>query len=394
MQFSQFTVDVRVAEYLRLETGKLVKIDENGEMEWQVDESLSCESHVTFHRVSLREKTIQYSGNPALLACTNNAFGTDCIIKSVHSILDFLDEHFSKLLDIEHTQLFNRSADSLKLHTVSRIDFNKNIMLASQEQVSTALDVLSITNRRGFDVSQITKNGITTTYWNKDGRHLEGKAYDKITQVNNVIMRKFNSTLELDKRRHRYPEIETTAANSIFNTLPYTHDELNALKGILRLEVKIGGKYIHKHCKIAYEGRHAEDKRKHLNADNYRYWFNYTPKILNNIFDEYFKPFIKETKIKTMSKLLTELKQITKNDQAEQAYSTFCKIKTEGYKSVCNRMKENQRATWYRHIKLLKQVGLNHQTIQSGVFYVNSNKVVRIDFSNHVKSFAQCKMAA
>lgn len=399
IQFSLFGISSELIEILKTQTGSVLSYDSDGTIDFTIDKSLEIDSGSTIHHISIRANSVQYSGNPALLKNANNAFGSNCIIESFNAVVDFINTECSKLtLDKQHKSLVYTDEKYRKLHRCTRIDFNKNVKLKSIAEVATALTYLTMTNRRGYDCSSVTKNNVTSVYWNKGGSHLEGKAYDKFSQVTHVIMKKFNT------KKQRAVDgsngIVKFDDEMLRKLPPYTSEELNLLNGVLRLELKIGRKYIDKFCAISYKNRHDKDFAENAdnsstifgkNVDKKRYWYDYTPSLLNELFNEYFKPILKTCKVQSMTQLLKELALNSSEKQANAAYGTWCRIKTDGYKATKLAMKDN---TFYRHKRLLLKSGLNSMSFQAGKFVNLKTNFVQIDLSNVVTSFDDLRKCA
>ena len=290
----------QIRELLDLNSERLVKISPDGDIAWESRpiERLRSDMNGLSYKYG---SSLMIMGSPASVVSPNNVFGTSCLMQGFNDMISFFDHHISTSLP----------RDPL-LWSCSRIDVTQNYDLGGQIAVNQFLDYASKVTTRGDNVER--KH--STVYWNKSSSLRAGKAYNK-----------YQHARKLTKKNQAY----------------YTREQLKKTEHLLRLELKLGRKWLFK------QNLH---------------WSQLTENHLQTQHTDFFKDIINDIEVPTMDTLLEKLIEVSPTEgQAKSALDYFYRIKSMGSKTA--RAMTTDR-THYRHVKNLKMAGLTTADITSG----------------------------
>lgn len=314
-------------EKLRQQIDVVVRFAPNGEVKninttWE-----SLRSDTTGCTIAYSPTQFIMCGSPASLFQTNNVFGSSDILKCFHDFRRYLFRRLAIVLP-----------SNPKLYSCSRIDITENYLLNGQDEVLNALKYLSFAETRGQNVT--TKK--STVYWNKNSSRREAKAYNKFLHAKTM----------LKNFKHMYDE-----------------KDLENLKNILRLELKLGNKYIPE-----------MDMR----------WYEMTAKILKLEHSKFFKPVLGSIDVPSKTELFNKLVKIADTEnQARAAFNTFNMICTLGKELTKGSI---PKSSFYRHCKLLKQAGLSSADLTSGQILPFRRQTIALGES--IENWEQLKSAS
>ena len=280
------------------------------------DKTYRCEPDGTVKHMSLELKSLRSDFQGMAFHYSNNGLRisgspASCVHRNNAFGTGDLIQSFNHLRQYLERAIGLPVPASPYLWSCSRIDYNLMFDLGNQTAVLSSLDYLKNSKTRGDNVER--RN--TTVYWNKGSSYLSYKAYSKFQHA--------------------------VARNNISHF--YTEDELQKLQGLLRLEMQIGRKFIQKH--------------------NLR-WYEMTESNLIQLHKNHFDKVIGNVSIPSQNELLDKLKEICPSEnQALAAFNTWCNIRNVGLTTIKNSM---SKASYYRHIKFLKEAGLSLADLNSG----------------------------
>lgn len=273
-----------------------------GEVMWSspVRESIRSDDHcitVTFG------SRLEIKGSPARVRSGHNVFGSLDIKQCALDMIEFVAKHHSIFIP-----------RNLKLWTCSRIDVTQNYDMGSLTQAQAAVDQLKPL-KCGV---QKTSTYDTSCIWGQGSLLHSGKAYLKGPHLRELV----------SKNKARIVERELALADRL-----------------LRLEYSL------RRCLI------RRYKESGLN------WYDMTPECLLQFHSGYFSKFISTVEVVDMDNILDLLLanvgkgdgQIPTEGRARAAYDCYTRIRLTNYLSA----KESYpKATFYKHVKYLKTVGL------------------------------------
>jgi II/X family phage/plasmid replication protein len=197
-----------------------------------------------------------------------------------------------------------------------RLDATQNYFLQSRYQVKDALHIL----RSSDGVRQkATVQAGDSVYWGYTSHYRSGKAYDKYAQA-----------LELNRK-----------AEKAGKPAIYTIEQLEIMRSILRLELKLGRQFFDEHQDEAI----------------------LTQEFLQREHEEFFNKFIGNAEVTDMSTLQKSLALVAPSEgQAKSAFSTYLMIKENGFEFTKDSM---SRATFMRHKKMLLAAGLSESDLKT-----------------------------
>jgi II/X family phage/plasmid replication protein len=244
-------------------------------------------------------KYLNIGASPASLQHGNNLFGS----LDYQQAKDILINHAKKVLPnvfLFRTEVWNPR----------RLDITQNYFMQSNYQVKDALHTL-----RSCDGSRqkATVNKGDSVYWGYSSHYRSGKAYDKYTQA-----------LELNKKAL------TRKKQAI-----YSQQQLDLMKSILRLELKLGRQFF----------------------DELPDESSLTSDFLIKQHETFFRQFIGDCEVTTMDTLFESLQLVAPSyGRAQSAYDTYLRIKQNGIEFTKFHM---PRSTYQLHKKYLIAAGLS-----------------------------------
>jgi II/X family phage/plasmid replication protein len=199
---------------------------------------------------------------------------------------------------------------SADLWKVSRIDVTENYDLGNLANVRTALNVL-----RGVEGGRyrITAKAGDTNYWNSKSTIVSGKAYAKGPEIEN----------QRKKGKHAYSD-----------------DQIAGASRLLRLELSL---------------------KRHFFRDNP----DFNSDVLRERHTQFFSSMVGTPMPSTdysILELLKALPEVTEG-QAKAVFATWCMLNTQQWEQTRALLPDR---TYYRHIKILKMIGLGQADISAG----------------------------
>lgn len=301
----------RVAQY----AGHLVSTDCNGEIKWikrNLDiESLRSDSPGLFWQLTGDGKTdvLAIGASPASIEHGLNIWGSIDIQHCADVLISCASRSLSMLLP---------SRDSWQAR---RIDVTANYALPDPASVKSALSQLLVSSGARRRTSSHNRGG-DTVYWNLNSDRAKGKAYHKGPQVMNLWKK-----------------------NRIQN-LP---EQVDLLDQIIRLEHTRGARWF-----------------RELERAGIR-WQDLSPEYLIALHTEFFAPLVGHgIEVKNMEKTqivktIMQQNYCTEN-QAVAAFNTYRNCRIDGYEVTRSTV---PRATFYRHLKLLKVAGISDSHLRT-----------------------------
>lgn len=276
------------------------KVSPEGEILWNVSSFESLRSDMQGIAYSFGTELI-LAGSPASCISDNNVFGTNEPIKAFHQMIMF----FRGVTGIE-------IPTDPTLWKCTRMDVTQNYDLGGQIAVNQALDYLRHATTRGRN----TERRQSTVYWNKTSSLRSAKAYNKFEHAKVVTAK---------------------------NRAHYTKQQLNAVKNILRLELKLGRHWF---------------LRKDIN------WYQLTPENLLSEHENFFKSISSNLEVPTMDSLLNVLiNSCPTEGQAKSAFDFYLRIRQLGHESA---KRSVPLPTYYRHTRNLRNAGITNADMNSG----------------------------
>lgn len=202
-----------------------------------------------------------------------------------------------------------------------RIDVTGNYALPDAQSVKQALRQLSISEGGRRKASNDNRGG-DSVYWNPSSDLTKGKAYHKGPQLRRLVRM---GKLELDE------------------------SYLALADRLLRFEHTRGARWFRR---LAEQGM---------------CWYDLTCQQLIGFFTEFFGRLVDGVEVKDMEryelvKMIGESNQCTES-QAEAAFATYRNIRADGFDVAKGFI---SRATWYRHLAMLRKVGISDADLVSG----------------------------
>jgi II/X family phage/plasmid replication protein len=197
-----------------------------------------------------------------------------------------------------------------------RLDATQNYFLQTNYQVKDALHIL----RSSDGVRQkATVQAGDSVYWGYTSKYRSGKAYDKWAQA-----------IELNRK-----------AEKAGKPAIYTLEQLEIMRSILRLELKLGRQFFDEHADESI----------------------LTHEFLQREHEEFFNKFIGNAEVTDMDSLYKSLQQTAPSSgRARAAYDTYLRVKQLGYEFTRESM---SRSTFMLHKKYLLAAGLSESDLKS-----------------------------
>lgn len=281
-------------------TDRVQRIDSTGELKWEQGcwDSLRSDMNGIAYCVG---SSLRIGGSPASVVSPNNVFGSDDIRQCAYDMINFFEKHVGVIL-----------TKDLSKWKCTRADVTYNYDLGGQIAVNQALEYLRHANTRGMNVER----RFNTVYWNKSSSLRSAKAYNKYLHAL-VMMRQQKAF--------------------------FTGEEIRAIEGLLRLELKLGRHWFQRQDTPWYELTIDDFKQQHNN---------------------FFANAIGKIEVPTMDSLLDKLIEVTPTEgRARAAFDFFCRIKQLGYNTVKN---TTPPGTFYKHCKFLRDAGLSNADLNAG----------------------------
>lgn len=321
-----------VRQLLLINTGKVLKIDREGQLEWES----SCRENIRSdsHQITVRFGSfLEITGSPARVVNSNNVFGSLDIKKCAFNMIDFVARHYSVFLP-----------RNLRDWSCTRIDVTTNYDLGSLEQCKLAVDLLK-TVKVGRQ-SKVTYD--TSVSWGGGSQLHSGKVYCKGPQLRKQCKGGSSSC---------------------------TDEQLDKADRLVRLEYSFKRKLISR-----------------IKENSGLIWSEFNPQFLLAYHCDYFSKFISKIEVTNMETILSDLlskvpSEIPTESQARAAFNCYCKIKTVGPEST----KKQETSSWYRHLKNLRTIGLSDADFQH--INVVPLRTRRIVLETPVSGWDQIKLA-
>jgi len=286
----------------RAKAGRVLCIDGHGEKLWEKVARQSVRSDSHQLVVDLAGDAFILHGSPARVVYANNVFGSGDPIQCALDMIRYASKHTGILLPLDVTKW-----------KCTRIDVTQNYDLGSGAEVRQALSYLRQAEGGRYQVRTASE----TVYWSQNSALRSGKAYHK------------GPHLKFQFRRNQASAQE--------------HEFLLADR-LLRLELSLKSQYW---------------RERSLKA-----WHQYTQTELEQIHSEYFAQFVGKIEVIEMDNLQDQFRKAAKTSgQGMAAYRTWSLIKSIGMHEARDSM---PRATYYRHMKIMKAVGLTWADFQAG----------------------------
>lgn len=228
-----------------------------------------------------------------------------------------------------------------------RIDITGNYALPDAASVKQALRQLSISEGGRRKASNDHRGG-DTVYWNPSSDLVKGKAYHKGPQLRRLVRM---GVVMLDEAY------------------------LALADRLLRFEHTRGARWFRR---LAESGT---------------CWYDLTCRQLVDFFTEFFGRLVDGVEVKDMERheLVAKIKRANECSQqrAEAAFATYRNIRADGFDVAKGFI---SRATWYRHLAMLRKVGISDSDLVSG--NVVQFRPVRVVLAQAVGSWDELRRAA
>jgi II/X family phage/plasmid replication protein len=228
-----------------------------------------------------------------------------------------------------------------------RIDITGNYALPDAASVKQALRQLSISEGGRRKASNDHRGG-DSVYWNPTSDLVKGKAYHKGPQLRRLVR---------------------------MGKLECSEEKLALADGLLRFEHTRGARWFRR---LSAQGM---------------CWYDLTSRQLIDFFTEFFGRLVDGVEVNEMERL--ELVQRIKlengcsDGQAEATFATYRNIRADGFDVARDYI---SRATWYRHLKMLRKVGISDADLVAG--NVVQFRPVRVVLAQAVGSWDELRRAA
>lgn len=197
---------------------------------------------------------------------------------------------------------------------VSRIDVTANLDVGSLAHVRSALRVLRDCEGGRYRVSQQAGD---TVYWSHRSKMRAGKAYAK------------------------GPHLRYLQQRPSYTGRTYSEEELTAADRLLRLEMRLGREWLARHE-----------------------WRSLTGEELRREWDEYFGRMIGTAAVMRDEDVRSRIMAAAESEgRGRAAYGCWALIRAEGWERA---REMHSRATWYRHLRVLRRAGLGDADIAAG----------------------------
>lgn len=302
-----------------------------GEVVWETPawDTIRSDSHQVVIRMTARGLTMQ--GSPA--RCIGDA---DAVFGSGAARDLDLVGCWAAMLNVATSALPDKLANFLRWTPaqwwrLSRVDVTGNFVLPSLEDVRSALSVLRDVEGGRYRVSQQAGD---TVYWSHRSRRRSGKAYAKGPHLRYLMNRK-----DYDGRR-------------------YNVSEVMLADRLLRLELRLGSNW--------FSDYYANGK----------WWVDLKADDLRQEFHDFFGRMLGSVEVKTFGDLYDHLLVVTGSENMARAVmGTWSLIESLGWETARGLV---SRATWYRHLKILRQAGLGDADISRGRIVAVRRRVLEL----------------
>jgi len=236
---------------------------------------------------------------------------------------------------------------------VRRVDVTDNLLLEGLPQVKQALSYLRNTEGGRYRVSQTAGD---TVYWSQKSELKSGKAYAKGPHLRQMV------------QRYGY------------SGCIYTDEQIQAADCILRPELSLRSKYWRERA--------------------YKRWFEYTAQDLQAEHKDYFDRMLSKDAEILNGKLSMNDEKLKERviavaptpGQGRAAWATWLLIQSQGWQVVKDTLAHN---TFYRHVRILRDAGLNDLDISNGkVVSITTKPIVMHSVSSWAELMATKRAAA
>lgn len=221
---------------------------------------------------------------------------------------------------VDSMRLFIQSQTGIQLPSdislwkVSRVDVTGNLLLDSLTEVKDSLKILRDCEGGRYRVSQQAGD---TVYWSHKSKLRSGKAYAKGPHLTYVMKQKNYSGFE------------------------YSPEDIELASRLLRLELTLGREFF------------ARNDWKTCDLDT-----------LTTQWNDYFTRMIGDSEMTNDSDVKTRIHAAALTEgRGKSAYGCWLLIQSEGWERA---QESFQKATWYRHLKVLRTAGLGDADISAG----------------------------
>lgn len=320
------------ARFLMAQADRIARYcPKTGEVQWETAawDSIRSDSHQIAFRVT--GQGVQIMGSPARVIADGDAvFGSGAatrldLVGCLRHMVRFVSQQMGVVLPM-----------SPEKWTVTRVDVTDNLRLGSLDEVRDALRVLRDCEGGRYRVSQQAGD---TVYWSQQSTLRRGKAYAKGPHLSYLMKRR-------DYTGRVYSPYEIEAANRV-----------------LRLELTLARHFFQRHEKP---------------------WYRLTADDLRREHESYFGRMIGGAEVKSDSDVRKRVMEAAPTPgHGRAAYGTWLLIQSEGWE----RAKECvARASWYRHLKILRAAGLGDADISAGTVVPLRRRVIE---ARSVSSWAE-----
>jgi len=254
-------------------SGRLIKLDESGQVEWESPTRVSIRSDS--HRLTVGMGTyLTLTGSPARVDQADNVFGSSSVTECA-----------SKMIATAAREVGIELSRDLKLWKLTRLDVTYNYDLGGAAEVKQAMQALSMASGGRYARDTTSE----TVYWSKRSQRQSGKAYPKGPHMRYMV-RKGHADMS--------PE------------------NLELTDRVLRLELSLRSKYF---------------------KEVLKHWTAITPDDLTKIHQNYFEPLIGSLEVVNMTDLKKRLSAVCQSTrQANTAYRLWQMIEQVGFEPTMN----------------------------------------------------------
>lgn len=288
---------------LRSRSGRLIRVAADGEVEWEIvaRENVRSDSHQVTVAMG-GELTI--SGSPARVMQTSNVFGSGDPIECARAMLAFV----RRTCQVE--------LPDYNAWRVTRVDVACNYDLGGLAQVREAL--MSLRHAEGGRYQ--LRTAAESVYWSVGSQLRSGKAYAK------------GPHLEYQRRKGQ---------------VDVSDEEIAAASRLLRLELSLRSQWWRERAG--------------------RKWWEFSEQDLEQEHEKYFAPLIGGAEVIDMENVRQKVIQAAERlgrteGQGRAAYLYWLTIQQVGFETA---RAETNRATHYRHVKVLRAAGLSFSDFQA-----------------------------
>ncbi len=225
---------------------------------------------------------------------------------------------------------------------LTRVDVTSNLILEDLPAVRQALQILRNCEGGRYKINQQSGE---TIYWSKNSKLIKGKAYSK------------------------GPHLKYLLKTKDYNGYQYTQDQLDKADRLLRLELTLPSQF----------WRELADRTP------YKHWIKVPDILLREKWHNYFDRMIGDAEMNPQTDIKQKLIENAKTPaRGKAAYGCWLLIKNEGWEMA----KESfSVTTWYRHLRLLRSIGLSDSDISTGtVVPLRRDKIL---LAQHFTSWSQ-----